>query len=527
MKRNGLRLIALAVLFSGIAWVLVGGIEQSYASTISSKSESINEKDQGEKRKELEIPVTVSPTTITAIEGNTGKLSVEKFEGIEIKGTFKEIKNNSYIELKKDGTWMAKKAGITKLAPIFEPSAETIKEIEKKYPETDISWRAIAQTINVTVNKRKELEIPINLTTTAITAIEGGTGKLGLGKYEGIEIKGMFKEIKNNPIIELKKDGTWMAKKAGTTELTPSFDISKETINAIEKKYPETDIAWLDIVQSVKVTINERKAISVIPQFSPYSIAAIEGESGKLTVEKYEGIELKGTFKEIKDNPNIELSKDGVWKAKAAGETKITPIFDVSEETIKEIKMKYPDTDIEWPDIAQEISVAINERKAISLVPQFSLYSITATEGESGKLTVEKYEGIELKGTFKEIQDNPNIELSKDGTWKAKKAGETKITPIFEISEESIKEITAKYPNTDIEWPDIAQEISVTINDRKVISATTKAQKIPQTKQSSYSANRKTLPKTGDKSHFVISMTGLFIVTMAGVVFFKRKSKSI
>lgn len=520
-----LLLITLPVLYGGQAY----GEEVNSPISESSDTETMpgKESKSSDDTKELVIPINISPKSITAVEGASGKLTIEKFEDIEIKGTFKEVKDNPLIEMKKDGTWKAKKTGTTQLASEFKLSAETLEEINQKYPGTKVQIKDSAQTINVTINP-KSIQVPIDISPGSIISVEGETGQLTVGKFEGIELNGSFKEIMDNPLIELSKDGRWKAKQAGTTTIVPVFELSSKALEAIEKKYPGTEIQLKDIAQTINVTVNP-EVLQIPISISPGSLLAIEGQTGQLTVGKFEGIELKGTFKEIKDNPLIELSKEGFWKAKQAGTTTFVPEFQLSAETINEIAKRYPGTAIEFKDIAQVISVKINP-ESILIPINFSPETIIATEGESGQLTVGKFEGIELKGTFKEIKDNAMIELNKDGVWLAKQAGTTTIIPSFELSEHTLKEIQKKYPGTAIYFNDIAQVINVTVNQQKKANVRNNTIPSSQVKQVNGTKTGKALPKTGDsKKNTMVSIAGLGLVCLS-IVFFRlvrRKQKNV
>ena len=376
-------------------------------------------------------------------------------------------------------------------------------------------------------DQKKAFNLPINFSVDSITTGKGQSGRIRVQKIEDIEIKGTFQEIKNNPYIDLSGDGSWIAKKAGKTTITPIFDVSKETLNKLKEKYPDNEINWEDTLQVIPISISEMEEITLPIDFSIDSITTTEGQSGMLNVKKFEDIELNGYFQEIKDNPYIELSQDGAWIAKKAGKTTITPIFTVSHETLEKIRQKYPDCEINWEDIAPAIPVTISEKKKINLPINFSANSITTTEGQSGKLSVQKFEDIELNGIFQEIKDNPYIELSQDGSWTAKKAGKTTITPIFDISEAALEKIREKYPDCEINWEDIAQVIPVTINSQILTeNEAPKAKQSIQIKKENKPTTVKELPKTGEAvENKFAQLLGLLSISSVGILFQQSKRK--
>ena len=491
--------------------------------------EKVEEKAQAPKqskaadeveKKELVVPINISPGSITAVEGETGKLSVDKFEGIELKGTFKEIKNNPNVAVSKDGTWTAKKIGATTFVPIFELSTETLKEIEKKHPETELQFKDIAQVINVKVGP-KSIQVPIDISPNSITAVKGTTGKLTVEKFEGINLSGTFKEIKDNPTIELNSDGTWRAKQPGTATFTPEFELSAAALKEIEKKYPGTELQFKDMAQVINVQVNP-EVIQVPIIFEPASITAMDGESGELRVKDFEGIKLRGSFEEmISDNPFVSLETNGMWTAMRRGSTVLIPKFEVYAETLEELQNKYPGSKIEFIDTEQRIEMEIKPT-SLWITIDFSPKTITAVEGESGQLTAGDFDGIKLRGTFKEIKDNSVVEVTADGKWLAKQPGTVTFMPEFELSAETIKEIGNKYPGAKLIVEYEGQAINMTVNARNTVTPTTGTGgiKTPPTQAKQAPKSSKNLPKTGDTGrNHMVSAAGFAVVVVSIISF--------
>ncbi|MGM0123109.1 hypothetical protein IGI37_000475 [Enterococcus sp. AZ194] len=127
----------------------------------------------------------------------------------------------------------------------------------------------------------------------------------------------------------------------------------------------------------------------------------------------------------------------------------------------------------------------------LALRYSFSPKEITAAVGKNGTITIEPFNDIELKGTFAEVKDNPYIELSSDGTWKALKTGETTLMPIFTLSKETIAEIQQKYPGQELQIQEIQQIIPVKISAAVTEDTTPK--------DSNKTNSQKKLPQTNDR----------------------------
>ncbi|MFD1901806.1 LPXTG cell wall anchor domain-containing protein [Enterococcus termitis] len=169
-------------------------------------------------------------------------------------------------------------------------------------------------------------------------------------------------------------------------------------------------------------------------------------------------------------------------------------------------------------EIQQFIPVKINDpansvkdRIGIRLEPLEN--EIVGMVGESGHLTLGEFEGIKLEGVFTEIKDNPYIEISSNGTWKALTAGEDAIYVGVELSDKTVKDIKEKYPDREIIYPELLpKKIKVSI---KNLTTQTNQNAGVQTSNKGSSTKTGELPKTGEsQSQFVFQIWGLNLLAI-------------
>ncbi|OJG97626.1 hypothetical protein RV18_GL000694 [Enterococcus termitis] len=360
----------------------------------------------------------------------------------------------------------------------------------------------------------EQQQIGINLEPKqdSINASVGKNGNLDLGNFEDIKLEGVYTEIKDNPYIELTENGVWKAIKPGNTKITIGVALSESTLEAIKTKYPDCEIIYpAKALKVLEVKVNDNAGeIYLDYHVSPGSIQAVVGGAGEFTIGNFEDIPLTGTFEEVKDNPFIEIQSDGKWKALKAGETQVLPNFIISDESLSKIEAKYPGKPIVKPAMQQLIPVKITDAKVetVTLTYHFSPGSIETEVNSVGMISVGDFEGIPLAGTFKEVKDNPYVELKSDGSWKALKAGETQILPTFTLSEETIAKINARYPGKEIIVPEIQQVIPFKIKEKSVVDSNKSGEN--QTIGTSKPVDRtETLPKTGETESYILKLIGI------------------
>ncbi|KAF1297397.1 hypothetical protein BAU15_11660 [Enterococcus sp. JM4C] len=179
--------------------------------------------------------------------------------------------------------------------------------------------------------------------------------------------------------------------------------------------------------------------------------------------------------------------------------------------------------------MTQTTVTSLNQSDHLSFKYTFSPGSINTTVGESGKITLEDFEGISLTGTFTAVTDDPYIELSADGTWKAHKSGETMLTPQFTLSKKTLAEIEQKFPNRPLAILEIQQIIPVTIthptssSTKDSINDSVKnvannqnstRNNTPENGQNNTQKNLETLPQTNDQSQTNWMIFGGFLILL-------------
>ncbi|HBI1694055.1 TPA: PepSY-like domain-containing protein [Enterococcus faecalis] len=323
-----------------------------------------------EAAEKISLDYHFSPASIQAETGSTGMINVGTFEDISLTGTFKEIKNNPFIEVSSDGKWKALKAGKTAIMPNFTLSEESYSKINKKYPHAMIVTPEKQQLISVEISDSvdKGLGIHLEPLENEIIGVVGDSGKLDLGKFEGVKLEGIFSAVKDNPYIELASDGVWKALKVGKTNIYVTVQLTDETIQKLKDKYPDKEIILpTKPPKAIPVVIGEKKSVRnkeieiVLPPVQD-SINALVGDSGRFDLGTYEDIQLEGIYTEISDNPYIQLSKDGAWKAMKAGETTIVVSVSLSDKTLNLIREKYPERKISYSTVPpKKLKVTISE----------------------------------------------------------------------------------------------------------------------------------------------------------------------
>ncbi|MBO1306998.1 hypothetical protein JZO70_12550 [Enterococcus sp. 669A] len=138
----GKKIIALLMLLS-IGLISCGKVEKTSKTTIGFEHK-------------------VEEDEINAIVGERGTLTPpQPFEGIEAKWVFREITDNEYVRLDKEGNWETLKAGTTEILPLFDLSQQTSEELADKYDDLELVTSSQAWYVSFNIYPDKEsLENP-------------------------------------------------------------------------------------------------------------------------------------------------------------------------------------------------------------------------------------------------------------------------------------------------------------------------------------------------------------------------------
>ena len=367
----------------------------------------------------------------------------------------------------------------------------------------------------------------------------GESGKLSIKPIYGVTPEGTFTPQKN-AFFELNEDGTFKTLSVGETSITPAFTLSEESIKKIKLAYLKenhSEGANLDnihilpqTIQAIPVTIsniteNETAPITISYNFEASTTDLKVGQSGKLTVNKIHGVIPTGKFRPYKDE-FIELKEDGTYTALKVGKTTFIPSFTISDESYLEMKKLYiqehsdenltlDDVNLAFPSVVQPLELNITAGKEQVSVPlNFTANPISLAVNESGVLSLEKVYGVTPKGTFK-AEKNDFIELKEDGTYTALKVGQAKITPVFTLSSESIKEIKEAYIKEKNLTNVTVDDIDLVLQDIQPVITINVTEKT--TTNNKPSTTNKNLPKTSEQSSTLISVFGTLCISLGFV----------
>lgn len=387
----------------------------------------------------------------------------------------------------------------------------------------------------------------------------GKSAKLSVKPILGVEVTGEFKEYKNE-IIEVKKDGTVVALKEGTTDFAPNFLLSNETKQKIKEAYikqPGNEkvkietiaLSHRDIAQIFKMEVGnptetKKHQIDITPSFSIDKEKLEVGESGKVSIAPIEGVALKGKYKPSK-NDFIELKEDGTYTAlKPTKSVELMPFFTISDESLKAITKAYvskpenagvSESDIEFitKDIAFSFPVEI-EKVVVPINWTVGIDKTTIKVGETAQLSLASQYGYAPKVDYPLNEENKFVKVTKEGVVTGVKVGKASINTTFnglskeeenKIKEAFIKE--KKLTNLTIDDLEIGpRPTNITSVGVEVVAASTGGGNNSggnTTSKKTYAPVKK-LPKTGEKQTFITIMSG-FILVVASSFYLNKRNK--
>ncbi|MFC6346558.1 LPXTG cell wall anchor domain-containing protein [Vagococcus carniphilus] len=420
-----------------------------------------------------------------------------------------------------------------------------------------------------TVVKEKEEDVAVDtkvlVDATTYYSIDqqklavGKSAKLSVKPILGVEVTGEFKEYKNE-IIEVKKDGTVVALKEGTTDFAPNFLLSNETKQKIKEAYikqPGNEkvkietiaLSHRDIAQIFKMEVGnptetKKHQIDITPSFSIDKEKLEVGESGKVSIAPIEGVALKGKYKPSK-NDFIELKEDGTYTAlKPNKQAVLTPFFEISEESLASIKKAYkekpgnegiPDEDITFyqREMLQVFHIEI-EKVVVPINWTVGIDKTTIKVGETAQLSLASQHGYAPKVDYPLNEENKFVKVTKEGVVTGVKVGKASINTTFnglskeeenKIKEAFIKE--KKLTNLTIEDLEIGpRPTNITSVGVEVVAASTGGGNNSggnTTSKKTYAPVKK-LPKTGERQTFITIISG-FILIVASSFYLNKRNK--
>lgn len=390
----------------------------------------------------------------------------------------------------------------------------------------EIKTAEVSETETKVTEAKKEMDITPKFKIKEIKTTIGEKGTIQVEQIEGMkDLKGSFKTtVADKSILSINEKGQWQGLKAGKTKATLNFEWDKESLEKIQEKYPDHQLIKQDIAQElpVEVTQPEEKSVDITPNFNSGLVNAKIGETGQFKVDPMGGVaDLKGTYlayipegagKEI-----ISVDANGKWTALKPGTTEFILDFQLSDESLKAIEQKNPGSRLMRRDIAHLIKVEVKPAGLLDITPTIDSISINGKVGDTGQLKVKPIEGIDdTKGSFvTAIQDPSIIEVDAAGKWTALKAGTTEFTVTYNWSDETMKKLAEKYPGYEFSKKETTQVIKVTISENTTGSVKPVGTTKPTGKQ---------LPATNDSSTNGFWITGLFLVFLASISWYKKSS---
>lgn len=225
-----------------------------------------------------------------------------------------------------------------------------------------------------------------------------------------------------------------------------------------------------------------RPILDITPQFSPDSITANIGDSGRIQVLPIHGIEVTGgkfTFgTSAESNAVVNVFEDGSWVIVGIGRESVNILYEYSQETLRKLADTYPGYDLAVRDIANVITFEVFEvpyvpgNPAVDITPIMSTYSIDAKIGEAGRIQVLPVQGIPVTGGTFKFYTTPEsdgiVALQEDGRWTAVGAGKVSIGIYYDYSQETLRQLADKFPGHDLVRNLLGYMITFNISNDKV-----------------------------------------------------------
>ena len=350
-------------------------------------------------RNDIDKAFSVEQKKVTI--NDTGKMEIKTIFGTVLEGEFEEEKND-FIDLKADGTFKAIKVGKTKMAPVFNLTDKSFKEL-KEAVEKNIGVEAaksIKQKIqmkefSIEVLDKEQVKVPVTFDyTLSNDLVSGNSSYITIKPIYGVAVEGKFKAFKSDT-IELKEDGELIALKTGEEKLDLEFKLSEKSEKAIKEAYiKENKKANLNIDDITLIEETKTK---------PFSVNVLENKK-----------------EETEDTTQSTSNSDTSSTSETTEET------NSSSET------------------GESTTETVETKVGVHITTEISFNKENFKVDEVGALTLKPIYGVTPKGQFKAI-NNGIVKLEANGKLTGLKAGKTSIKPEFTISEASKKEIKQGY----------------------------------------------------------------------------------
>lgn len=342
--------------------------------------------------------------------------------------------------------------------------------------------------------------------------------------FDGIDLKGEFKETKTD-FIEVNSTGKWTALKTAKNEkLTLEYVLSPETQKELTKEYPNEDFSKPFKTEEVNVTFKEKE---IEKEDANIQLEIVGGQlkevKGQLKVKVKDGQELTGTFKPLTEKEPMTLTEDGAYEIGEKARynklnQKVTFILDTkSYDALSQLEVN------EGKNVAKEYDVTVTKQAQKDITVTFKNQGINTQIGGKGRLLPnENIEGIkmdeqEMKDLrFKPLTDNDFLTIDELGNWEAKKTGNGPLYPAVVLSETTMKKLAEAFPDNDLNIVGEKVDVSITQSGSNSGNGTNNKKYEPVSN----------LPQTGEEKMKFAGVIGLVVIALAGVLFFFKKKKS-
>ena len=338
-------------------------------------SNEVNSPKQNQKEESSEIDwskvsIQLDSTKIDGDTNSTGqfKLAAKQdsaFDGIDLKGKFKETKTN-FIEVDSTGKWKALKTAEnekTILEYVF--NQDTQDKLNEMYPNEDFSKPFKTEEVNVTFKEvdKEDANIQLEIVGGQLKEVKG---QLKVKVKDGQELTGKFKPLTEKEPMTLTEDGAYeIGEKARYNKLNQkvTFILDTKSYDALSQLEVNEG---KNVAKEYDVTVTKQAQKDITVTFKNQGINTQIGGKGRLLPnENIEGIkmdeqEMKDLrFKPLTDNDFLTIDELGNWEAKKTGNGPLYPAVVLSETTMKKLAEAFPDNDLNI--VGEKVDVSITQ----------------------------------------------------------------------------------------------------------------------------------------------------------------------
>ncbi len=294
--------------------------------------------------------------------GSSAKLRVNPILGVEVEGEFKEFVDPS-VQIKKDGSVIALKEGMTTITPEYTLSDETEENVKKAYiklpgneklkvddiilVKKEIQHVFRMEVLKPAESKKHQIDMTPTFSINKDKLDVGESAKVRIEPILGVELKVEYKPYKDK-YIDLKKDGTITAlKPTKAATIRPVCSISEESYSNIKQAYIKqegnSDVSENEIQFSIKenaplLSIEINKVFVPLNWTVNIDKTTIKvGEVTSFYLAPQYGYTPKGTYL-VANSDIVKATKEGLITGLKPGKELISANYTFSEDEVDKIK---------------------------------------------------------------------------------------------------------------------------------------------------------------------------------------------